>query len=152
MSVVFKAPSLKAWIAASGAAVVASAALYVAFFVSIGDPLGMLGSARGAWETIRPYYKPGLAIGAFCLAFLLPEASPLTGLLFGGTQAIACMICSGVTAARGHEWWTNAMWPLALVMLPLDVAVWVVPGVLAGVGLRLGARLISARRGGAPGS
>ena len=119
--------------------------LYVSFFAAIGDPLNMLGSAHGNWETLRPYYMPVLAIGAACVAFMLPELSPVTAMAFGGAQVIACVVCCTLTAPSGNPWWANAMWPLALVMLPLQVAYWVVPGALVGALIRLGARAIARR-------
>jgi hypothetical protein len=137
------APRALARIAA--AAVVLSTLLYVSFFAAIGDPLNMLGEPHGKWETLGPYYMPVLAIAAACLAFALPELSPVTAMVFGVTQVIACVVCCTLTARSGHEWWANAMAPLALVMLPLQVAYWVVPGAVVGACLRLGARAIAKR-------
>lgn len=145
MKRVFVAPSRAGLAGLLAGSVVVSVALYVAFFIAIGDPTGILGTAHGDYQAVRLYYKPILAVTAACLALLSPEASLLTAPLFAATQIITCIACCALTEERKLSDLPLVL--LGLVVVVVDVVPWVVAGAIIGAAVRIVGRVIAGRGG-----
>ncbi len=134
--------TLAALLALSALTALVSAALYVGFFLAMGDPLRLVGSAHGDYETTGLYYRPLLVLAAACLAFPRPRYSVFTGLVLIGVQLVSLVVALGLHDPN-QLWWAILVVPMAFV----EVAPWVIVGTAAGAGVRVAARSIGSRFG-----